>query len=121
MERYPIDCVYVDHEMPTMNGLDFISRVRAMVTRSRFMPLIMLSGHSEASKLHAARDRGATEFLGKPVTARDILLRLEAVIMRPRMFISSDSYFGPDRRRRRLASFAGPFRRENDHEALVEV
>jgi two-component system, chemotaxis family, chemotaxis protein CheY len=121
MDQFPIDCVYVDHEMPVMNGLDFISRVRAQVTQGRFMPLIMLSGHSELAKLNAARDRGATEFLRKPVTPKDILLRLQAVIMQPRMFVSSDSYFGPDRRRRRLKSFAGPFRRNNDCTGLLEV
>ena len=121
MEDYPIDCVYIDHEMPKMNGLDFISAVRRQVTQRRFMPLIMLTGHSDLPRIHAARDRGATEFLGKPVTARDILRRLEAVIMRPRMFVSSDDYFGPDRRRKRLASFAGPFRRYNDCDELVEV
>jgi two-component system, chemotaxis family, chemotaxis protein CheY len=121
MDKYPIDCVYVDHEMPVMNGLDFVSRVRAQVTQRRFMPLIMLSGHSELSKLNAARDRGATEFLRKPVTAKDILLRLQAVIMRPRMFVSSDSYFGPDRRRKTLKSFAGPFRRSADAEMVLEV
>jgi two-component system, chemotaxis family, chemotaxis protein CheY len=121
IEEYPIDCVYIDHEMPVMNGLDFISEVRAQVTPGRFMPLIMLSGHAEVSKLSAARDRGVTEFLCKPVTARDILLRLQAVIMRPRMFVSSDTYFGPDRRRRTLNSFAGPFRRFNDCADLVEV
>lgn len=113
------DLCFVDYEMPVMNGLDFIEGVRHLKSDRRFMPIIMLTGHSDVPRLTAARDRGVTEFLGKPVSARTILKRLESVILRPRPFVQSHSYFGPDRRRRTLPDYAGPFRRDSDSQALV--
>ena len=95
-----IDVAYVDYEMPRMNGLDFISRVRDLPGPQGLLPMIMLTGHSDLARLAAARDRGVNEFLAKPVTARDILKRLEAVILRPRPYIRAPDFFGPDRRRR---------------------
>lgn len=114
MRTSPIDLVYVDLEMPVMNGLAFVSAVRALEGPERFMPLIMLTGHAERAKLDEARDRGVTEFLCKPVTARTILTRLNSVIMTPRPFVMSGPYFGPDRRRRSCDDYGGPRRRSSD-------
>jgi two-component system chemotaxis response regulator CheY len=116
-----IDVAYVDYEMPVMNGLDFISRVRALPGDNRYLPIIMLTGHSDLPRLNAARDRGVNEFLAKPVTARNILLRLESVIMRPRPYIAASDFFGPDRRRRPQAGYAGPLRRAIDQAGVLEL
>jgi len=116
-----VDAVYVDQEMPVMNGLDFISAVRRMETQARYMPIIMLTGHSERRRAEQARDRGVTEFLCKPVTANTIVGRLNTLIMSPRPFVFCDSYFGPDRRRHRLAGYAGPKRRSLDHAQAIAV
>lgn len=119
--RRQIDVAYVDHEMPGMNGLDFISAVRAMETPDRFMPIIMLTGYSDMPRLSAARDRGVTDFLRKPVTAKDILARLEAAILHPRPFATGKTYFGPDRRRKLRGTYLGPFRRTSDQHASLEL
>ena len=118
LARYEIDVVYADYEMPTMNGLDFIARVRAQGGAARLTPIIMLTGHSDMLRLSAARDRGVNEFLAKPVTARNILLRLEAVIMRPRPYVQAPDFFGPDRRRRQSPDYRGPRRRASDKDVL---
>ncbi len=114
LTSYEPDICFVDYEMPVMNGLDFISNVRSMHGPLRMIPLIMLTGHSDELRLRAARDRGVTEFLAKPVAARTILSRLEVVILRPRPFVSCTTYYGPDRRRRAAVHYAGPFRRSAD-------
>lgn len=115
------DVVYVDHEMPEMDGLGFIRRVRRLDGDLRYMPIIMLTGHADVAHICAARDAGMTEFLTKPVTARDILHRLNAVIMHPRKFVLADGYRGPDRRRRGDARFTGPFRRSTDARVTQEI
>ena len=115
------DVCYVDYEMPVMNGLDFLSAVRARTSPCRTLPVIMLTGHSDMIRLNAARDRGVNEFLCKPVSARTILTRLEMVIMHPRPFIDSPTFFGPDRRRRRNAHYDGPMRRMADLENVLEI
>jgi response regulator RpfG family c-di-GMP phosphodiesterase len=107
--------------MPNMNGLEFLSAVRALKTDQRYMPIIMLTGHSDRPRLNAARDRGVTEFVAKPVTATTILTRLNAAIVKPRPFVQSTTFFGPDRRRRQPDGYAGPWRRATDSEDFLEV
>jgi DNA-binding response OmpR family regulator len=121
LSEHAIDVVYVDYEMPLINGLQFISAVRRLKTQDQYMPIIMLTGHSDRLRLDAARDRGVTEFLCKPVTARAILTRLNAVIMHPRPFVSSPDYFGPDRRRTRTSAYDGPLRRSSDLGDVIEL
>lgn len=118
LTAYRPDITFVDYEMPVLNGLEFISRVRALDSDLRLTPLIMLTGHSDEPRLRAARDRGVTEFLAKPVSARTILSRLQAVIVHPRPFIATETYFGPDRRRRKAPAYAGPLRRADDATTL---
>jgi two-component system chemotaxis response regulator CheY len=121
IKHTPIDVVFVDFEMPVMNGLALLSAVRSMNSDRRYLPVIMLTGHSDLRRITAARDLGVNEFLGKPVTAKSILTRLEMVIVKPRPFVSAPGYFGPDRRRRILADHAGPMRRASDLHAVVEL
>lgn len=121
LTKEEFDVVYVDYEMPVMNGLQFIAAVRALKTPVRFIPIIMLTGHSDLPRLNGARDRGVNEFLCKPVTPRSILTRLDAVICHPRPFVDSAGYFGPDRRRRRLAAYDGPRRRADDVAEVLQL
>lgn len=114
LTAYEPDITFVDYEMPQMNGLDFISGVRSLPSDLKMTPLIMLTGHSDSSRLRAARDRGVNEFLAKPVAAKTILSRLQAVIAHPRPFILTNTYFGPDRRRRNDPDYAGPKQRAGD-------
>lgn len=104
-----IDIVFLDHEMPQMNGIQTLKALRRAPAPKCFAPVIMLTGHSDLSHIAAARDHGVNEFLGKPVTARALLARLEAVILQPRPFVEAGAFFGPDRRRRRSAD--GAFKR----------
>ena len=83
LSELSFDCIYCDFEMPHMNGVEFVDTVRRNDSVHRYTPIIMLTGYSDYAHLSLARDKGVTEFLRKPVTARDILLRLEAVILRP--------------------------------------
>ena len=115
------DICFVDYEMPVMNGLDFVSEIRSQPAPVCFMPIVMLTGHSDAIRVNAARDRGVTEFLAKPVTAQAILGRLAAVIYRPRPFITSATYFGPDRRRNRAEPYCGPKRRAAETVNTLEL
>ena len=75
----------------------------------------MMTGHSEKSRVYEARDAGVTEFVVKPITAKAIFDRIQAVIFRPRPFVKTADYFGPDRRRSGSAVYTGPLRRSTDH------
>ena len=100
-----------DYHMQPLDGLDFVRLVRTgSDSPNPFVPIIMLSGHTEMKKIMEARDAGAHEYLAKPISARSLYARINSIISRPREFIKTKTFFGPDRRRRAV-SFNGSDRR----------
>src|SRR5581483_11468752 len=105
------DIAIVDWVMEPMDGLEFVRQVRsAEDSPNPFLPIIMMTGHTERHRIFKARDAGVTEFLAKPITAKTLLLRLMNIIEHPRPFVRAKGYFGPDRRRR-SEDYSGPERR----------
>ncbi|HEY1876983.1 MAG TPA: response regulator [Rhizomicrobium sp.] len=116
------DLILTDLAMKPMDGLEFTRRVRNdEQSPNPFVPIIMITGHSEKHRVEAARDAGVTEFLAKPITAHNLFSRIAEIVERPRAFVRCNNYFGPDRRRHQLDDYAGPWRRKDDIEQEVEV
>ena len=93
--------VVTDWHMEPMDGIALVKSIRHSASSSvKYVPIIILTGHSDLQRVQEARDSGVNEFMAKPVAAKDILKRLETIIAHPRSFIENDAYFGPDRRRR---------------------
>jgi len=109
------DFVLTDLSMQPVDGIEFTRSVRtAPDSPNRYVPIIMASGHTERAIVEAARDAGVSEFMVKPITLQNLQSRVTEIIERPRPFVRSASYFGPNRRRRKDASYAGPWRRADD-------
>ncbi len=99
----PPDLLIVDWEMEGLDGLELVKRIRNdPASPDRFMPIIMITAHSERPRIITARDAGVNEFVMKPVSAKTLFSRLNAVIEHPRRFVRTSEYFGPDRRRKRI-------------------
>jgi two-component system, chemotaxis family, chemotaxis protein CheY len=115
LKSVPVDLLLADLSMPIIDGVEFVQMVRNSAdSPNPFLPIVMITGHSERSKVTAARDAGVNEFLVKPVTAKNLMDRLVSVVNSPRTFVRSASYFGPDRRRKTPQSYEGPWRRKDD-------
>ncbi|WP_238164784.1 response regulator [Candidatus Phycosocius bacilliformis] len=109
-----IDLLLVDLAMPLIDGVEFTKMVRTSEdSPNPFLPIIMITGHSERSRVNAARDAGVNEFLVKPVTAKSLMERLTLIVNKPRSFVKSKNYFGPDRRRRPDPNYGGAERRKD--------
>lgn len=122
LREQPFDLAIVDFNMFPMDGVEFTRLVRnSPDSPNPYLPIIMMTGHSEKSRVVEARDAGVTEFVVKPITAKAILERMQAIIYRPRSFVKTDTYFGPDRRRTDSRSYKGPFRRSTDQGASSEA
>lgn len=118
LRQYPADIALVDFNMFPIDGVEFTRMLRnASDSSNPYLPVIMITGHSERSRVVEARDAGVNEFVVKPLTARALLSRIDTIIMRPRPFIRCASYFGPDRRRKTDPAYGGPFRRATDQAA----
>lgn len=108
----PIDLAIVDFKLPVLDGLEFTEMVRKSPDSANpFLPIIMVSAYAERSRIIAARDAGVNEFCAKPINAQTLFSRLQSVVNKPRAFINSPDYFGPDRRRRDDPHYRGPERR----------
>lgn len=111
MREHPCDIVIADWNMEPMDGIELVRRIRrGEGDLDPYVPVIMLTGHTERTRVTAARDAGVTEFMAKPVSARSLYARIVSVIEHPRPFIRTRDYFGPDRRRQNLP-FQGTDRR----------
>jgi len=96
-----IDLMLVDWYMKPVDGLALTRRVRNdKESPNPYLPIIMMSGYSERSRIIKARDSGISEFVVKPLSAKALFGRIVNVIEHPRQFVRTDNFFGPDRRRK---------------------
>jgi two-component system, chemotaxis family, chemotaxis protein CheY len=109
------DIIVCDLNMDPIDGLEFTKMLRtAPDSPGPHIPVIMMTGHTERSKVTAARDSGVNELVAKPISAKTLLERIVAVIDRPRPFVRSPLFTGPCRRRWAQREYAGPMRRHAD-------
>ena len=74
-----IDLVITDREMPAMNGLELLRAVRSS-PRHGGVPVIMLTGSVSESAGDEADAEGASAFLTKPVSSRELLETVERLL-----------------------------------------
>lgn len=88
---------------PPNNGVSFVKFIRSgKTTIDQFIPIIMLTGPTEPNTIFYARDAGVNEILMKPLDANNICQRLINIIDNPRIFVTSENYRGPCRRRKNI-------------------
>ena len=120
-EKRP-DFVLTDLSMKPVDGIEFTKMVRtAKDSPNPYVPIIMVTGHTERARVEMARDAGVTEFLAKPITVQNLLLRIVEIVERPRPFVRCEGYFGPDRRRKHDPDYTGPWRRQDDMVDDLEI
>ena len=64
VDKEPFDVVILDLQMPGMDGLEVLARIKK---RQPDIQVVLLTGHATVSKSVEAIKRGAMEFLEKPV------------------------------------------------------
>lgn len=120
LKHFPADIIICDWVMQPLDGLDFVRLVRTgKDSPNPYVPVIMLTGHTEMHRVVEAREAGANEFLAKPVSPMKLYARITSIIERQRNFVKTKTYFGPDRRRQKLASYKGPERRQKQADTIV--
>jgi DNA-binding response OmpR family regulator len=117
--RLEYDIIITDLEMKPLTGIEFVDLVRtSRKSPNPYIPVIMVTAFTDRERVEKARDHGVTEFLAKPFTVESLLSRLAAIIEKPRAFVRTADYFGPDRRRRASTSYNGPERRKTEAEKI---
>lgn len=98
------DIILMDWRFNHPQGLDFIRRVRtSSASPVQHVPIILMTAYTNKDLLFKARDAGITEFLIKPFTVETLTRQVTQLVEKPRDFVISQGFIGPDRRRRHAA------------------
>ena len=88
LRRFSADIIICDWHMSPLDGISFVRRVRTgKDSPNPFVPIIMLSGHTELHRVAEARDSGIHEFLAKPISAMGLYSRIRSIIKRAPPFV----------------------------------
>lgn len=108
------DIVITDWVMPMLDGLELTRALRdPKRCKNAYVPIILLTAYADRKSIFKARDAGITEILCKPLSAKALHERIANIVLNPRPFVRTRSFFGPDRRRFQHPRFAGDERRQN--------
>lgn len=115
LNRFTVDLVIVDWHMAPTDGIALTRRIRVgHEAPNREVPIVMLTAHTELARVAAARDSGIHGLVRKPISTQLLLNRVSAALTDQRPFVSSATFYGPDRRRASARDYGGPLRRASD-------
>jgi CheY-like chemotaxis protein len=106
--------IFVEYAGETLDGPAFVRALRRSDLACRKAPVIMITAAATAAAILQARDAGVHEILRKPYTIKDLVRRLEAVLLQGRGWVEAVAYVGPDRRRFNSAGYKGSRKRRTD-------
>lgn len=75
------DSILLDVMMPDMDGVTVLTHLKAD-PRSRDIPVVMLSAHTEKERIRQCIDLGADDYLTKPIDMEALVARLNSCIRR---------------------------------------
>ena len=115
--RHISDLVLVDYMMPEMDGIEFVKRLRALPGYEH-VPIVMITVHDDRKVRYAALDAGITDFLTKPIDARECLARCRNLLTLRRQHVILE-----DRRRllEHMVEDATREVREREKETLLRL
>ena len=86
------DIIFVDWNMPNMDGMEMVHRVRAMNPKSD-IPIVMVTTEKLTGKMEEALDGGVDTFISKPFTADNLKRRIGPLIERIEQKKSKGGFF----------------------------
>lgn len=108
----------MDWQDNSVAGLQAIRQLRHSPKHARQTPIMVVSARNRFNDVASARDAGANEYLLKPISPNRLIARLDQIQDKPRAFILTEGFTGPDRRRRRPRALPGQsYKRDQDIEA----
>ncbi len=79
LKNQTVGLILSDINMPNMDGLEFLTRVRAVESWAK-LPILMVSTEGAHAKVLEAVERGASGYVRKPFTAEQIKEKLNGLI-----------------------------------------
>jgi len=85
------DVVLLDHNLPGMNGLEALGRIRTLDPQAR---VVLMTGFGSIDLAVSAMKQGAADYLAKPLALSELKLLLERLIAQHRLESAVDYYRG---------------------------
>lgn len=84
LEREPVDLIILDLMLPKMDGIEVLKIIK-QDKRLRSVPLIVLTAKGEEIDRIVGFELGADDYVVKPFSPRELVLRVKAVMRRARL------------------------------------
>lgn len=107
MQNYQFTHFIIGHHLDDAGGPDFTRFIRMCEGRVSEAPVLMVMSNPSAEKVVECRDSGVNEVMVTPITGKLLETRLQHMAAKPKKFIRSATYIGPDRRRPNAPLFEG--------------
>jgi CheY-like chemotaxis protein len=119
----PYDLVIADPASFGPVGYDLISWMRRdLPAPNRHASVLIITGHTESSRIGQLRDSGANFVVSRPLSATVLLERILWMSREKRPYVETLHYVGPDRRWRDVPPPAGTAgRRQKDLEVAARI
>ena len=75
----PIDLVLCDWNMPNMNGLDLLRKIRTN-EKTKHLPMILVTAEASKDHLVAAKLEGANGYVVKPINEEKLIDKIRTVL-----------------------------------------
>lgn len=82
-----LDLILMDVMMPDLDGFDACSRIRSYSTA----PVLFLTAKTQESDKRRAYDAGGDDFLAKPFSHAELMIKVESLLRRYRVYKSKSS------------------------------
>jgi len=79
LNGHPVNLIIADINMPNMDGIELIRKIRAW-SDYKFIPIIVLTTESQSDLKEQGRSAGATGWIVKPFTQKQLLMVIEKVL-----------------------------------------
>ena len=74
------DLILLDLRMPEMDGMEVLQRLRES-EKTQNIPVIVLTGISDKTKIREALDKGITYYIVKPFECQDLISKVKCALM----------------------------------------
>ncbi len=78
----PFDIILMDMQMPVMDGLTAVQRIRASTSPGCDVPIVMMTANAMREHVEASRSAGADVHLAKPITAETLFAAMNEAMER---------------------------------------
>jgi PAS domain S-box-containing protein len=76
-QKYPVDLIITDIEMPIFNGIEMIEQIRSI---DKDVSILILSAHTEMEYLFKSIQYGVKEFILKPINRKKLITSINKII-----------------------------------------